>query len=537
MNTNPAHPFVIADEDIVTFGSLQLNRAQRLLLKGGRRLAIGGRAMEVLLALTERAGVLMSNRELLQRVWPNVVVAEGTIRVHVALLRKVLRNAEPGSDYVQNISGRGYRFVAPLSSLRRSSEFSGSVPSGSTVVRLPLRQVPRRNNLPLPLTSIFGRDQTIRTLCERMSRERFLTITGPGGSGKSRVAIAVADSLAPTHTHGVCFVDLASVTESQRVSSAVAAALGVSCGSANPLPEILACLSKQPVLLVLDNCEHMIDAATRLAESVLRHSPQARILATSREPLRASGEFAYELTPLETPAAYDEASRAELMQFPAVQLFVERAGAHAGTEFDDDDLSLVADICRRLAGNPLALEIAAAHVRWLGLRSLATGLHEHLYLSIEGHRTADPRHRTLRANFDWSYDLLSPTEQAVFRRLAVFAGSFDPDRAAAVIADERLTHRIVSESLINLARKSLLAADPTQDEVLYRLQDLSRAYAREKLHQAQELPVTHRRHSQIWRKVGAAQIHAHARLWQLAERGVGSIERYLTPVPSLSRAR
>ena len=503
-------------EDIVGFGPFQLNRTKRVLTKGGRPIAMGSRAMEILLALTEQAGAILSHRELLRRVWPNIIVEDGTVRVHVALLRKVLRQAAPNSDYVHNVTGRGYSFVAPITRQRRAAEPPGMHSANSTVLKLPLRVPSRRNNLPHLITSVIGREKTTRALAERVTRERFVTVTGPGGSGKTVVAIVAANSLAPAHANGVCFVDLATVKRPQELWSMLASALGLSA-EADPLPEILASLSRQSMLMVLDNCEHWVDIASHLAESVLQSCPQVNILATSREPLRASREFVYELTPLELPAAFDRVSRKDLMEYPAIQLFVERAGSYAGTPLQDEELWLVADVCRRSAGNPLAIEISASQVRWLGLKALSTGLQDAMYLSIEGRRTAERRHRTLRASFEWSYGLLSNEEQAVFRRLSVFAGSFNPDRVATVIADERVTHRIVLECLFSLARKSLIIANATHAEVLYRLDDLTRTYAAEKLQQAQEFPFTHRRHSQMWRRVGVEQIQAHARLWRSAQ--------------------
>ncbi|MET0535282.1 MAG: winged helix-turn-helix domain-containing protein [Steroidobacter sp.] len=464
-------------EDIVTFGAFQLNRTRRALLKNGSRLAMGSRAMEILLALTEKAGAVLSNRELLRRVWPNIVVEDGTIRVHVALLRKVLREADPESDYVHNVTGRGYRFAAAVSRLRRSVDPIVHT-SPPTVLKWPLRQPARSNDLPHLLTPVFGREQTILAVAARVARVRFVTITGPGGIGKTTVAIKAAESLAANRERGVCFIDLASLRRPEEVWSTLAAALGVSTVASDPLAQILANLSKQSMLMVLDNCEHMIEVATRLAESVLRHCPLVNILATSREPLRASGEFTHELAPLELHAVSDGTSREELMSLPAIRLFVERASAHAGAEIGADELPLVANVCRRLAGNPLAIEIAAGQVRWLGMKSLSTGLNDAMYLAIEGRRTAERRHQTLRASFDWSYSLLSRDEQLVFQRLSAFAGNFNQDLAIAAIADERLTRQVVRECLISLTRKSLIVATLTEGDIVYRLNDLPRAYAR-----------------------------------------------------------
>jgi predicted ATPase/DNA-binding winged helix-turn-helix (wHTH) protein len=513
MNMYVEHAPAFFAEDIVSFGSLQLNRTKRLLARHGERIALGSRAMEILMVLTEKAGAIVSNRELLRRIWPDVIVEHGTIRVHVAQLRKALRNAEPDSDYVHNVTGRGYRFVAPVMRHPRVAAPAIAQAPAPTVLKLPLRQPLRRNNLPRLMTSMFGNEQTSRALADLVKRERFVTVTGAGGGGKTTVAICAADALAATYAHGVCFLDLASIQTPQALWSMLASLLGLSQATEEPLSQVLTTLSRHSMLLVLDNCEHVIEAATLLAEGVLEHCPQVSVLATSREPLRARGEIAYKLAPLTLPAAFDQASRKNLMDYPAIQLFVERAGAYADTELDGEALSRVAQVCQRLAGNPLAIEIAAGQVRWLGLRVLSAGLHDAMYLSMEGRRTADSRHRTLRANLDWSHGLLSREEQVVFRRLSVMSGSFDPDRAAAVIADEQLTPLVVLECLASLARKSLLVLDTSHDVVSYRLDELCRAYASEQLHQARELSFMYRRYAQVWRRVGLERIHAHARLW------------------------
>jgi len=507
-----------AGEDFVHFGSFQLDRAKRALLREGKALLVGSRAIDILLALTERPGVIVSARELLRLVWSNTVVELGTIRVHVALLRKALRDAEPDCDYIQNVTGRGYRFVAPPAEQRALADAAGVQSSGSTVLRLPVRAPARRNNLPLLLTPVIGRAQAMRTLVARSAAQRLITITGAGGSGKTTVAISVANTLITAHTHGVCFVDLAAVTDPERVPGALASALGVASLAADPLPEVLALLSKQSMLIVLDNCEHVIEAAARLVESVLRNAPQVHVLATSREPLLANSELVHDLAPLEVPGTPHEHARAELLQFSAIQLFVERAGVEVDAELDDDDLLKIAAICRRLAGNPLAIEITAAQVRWLGVRSLAASLHNGVYLSIDGRRTAEPRHHTLRATFDWSYGLLTPAEQAVFRRASVFVGSFDLDSATAVMADDELTDAVIFGCLLSLARKSLVMADTSANKVLYRLLELPRAFAGEKLQQSDELAGTRRRYSQMW----WGHIHAHARLWQVQGRAHSS---------------
>ncbi|MET0535284.1 MAG: winged helix-turn-helix domain-containing protein [Steroidobacter sp.] len=495
-----------AGDDLISFGPFQLNCTRYELCKDGVQIPAGSRAIAILLALTQSAGEILSCRELLRQVWQNTVVEEGTVRVHVALLRKALRDADPDNDYVQNVTGRGYRFVAPITRQGDSAHRRSVDTLHPSVVRLPVRQSLRKNNLPPRLTSIIGREPIIRVLAEKVPAQRFVTITGPGGGGKTTVAIGVANALAETYANGVCFVDLASITEARHVTNALASVLGVAPLAMDPLPNVLSCLSKQSLLLILDNCEHMIEATAKLAEHVLQSAPRVHVLATSREPLRAAGESVHELAPLEVLPEQCPQTRAKLLECPAVQLFVARAEAYADTEFDDDDLRRVCEICRRLEGNPLAIEITAAHVRLLGVRMLEVSLGDELVLSIDGRRTAELRHQSLRATFDWSHRLLSPIEQATFRRLSVFAGSFGLGCAAAVAADANLSDVGVFESLMSLARKSLVQADARGDTISYRLLDLPRAYAREKLIESGELETVRNRHAQMWCTLGAAQI-------------------------------
>jgi predicted ATPase len=280
----------------------------------------------------------------------------------------------------------------------------------------------------------------------------------------------------------VCFVNLASIKEASRVPVALAAALGVTSTTKDPWSEIVAFLSDRSLLLLLDNCEHVLDTAAKFAERVLREAPRVHVLSTSREPLRSVCESVYDLKGLDVPPEQSPATRSQLLQYPAVRFFVERAGALAVAELSDDDLPRVSDICRRLAGNPLALEIAAAHVESVGLGATpSANPGDYLQLLSAGVCTGETRHRTLQATFDWSYDLLTPVEQSVFRRLSVFAARFDLDEAAAVLVDEALSYTTLFECLINLVRKSLLVADTAEDNVLYHLPDVLRAYAGSKM--------------------------------------------------------
>ncbi len=495
-------PSSLPGDDVVTFGPFRLDRIRYDLRKGDAAIRIGARAMSLLLELTRQPGEILSTRELLRRVWPGTVVEEGTLRVHVALLRKILRKEDPTREYVQNVTGRGYRFIAPV-----QQHESAVGDAGESSVAEPARHM---NNLPSRITSIIGREQVILKLAEKVASQRLVTVTGVGGSGKTTVVIEVAQRVAARFSHGVCFVDLAASTEARFVTNALAAALGIAPLVADPLPHVLEGLSKRSMLLVLDNCEHVVEAAAALVETLLRTAPNVHILTTSREPLRAAGEAVHELASLEVLAENATCTRDALLGCPAIQLFVARAEAYAGVDLTDEELHQVAEICRRLEGNPLAIEITAAHVRLVSVSSLVASMGSEL-LSIDGRRTAERRHRSLRDTFDWSYGLLSSAEQATFRRLSVFAGCFDVECAVAVVADDALTEVVAFESLMGLARKSLMHVDTRRGGDAYRLLDLLRAHAREKLLEAGEEDEVRNRHARMWCSVGAMQIQSLVR--------------------------
>jgi predicted ATPase len=295
----------------------------------------------------------------------------------------------------------------------------------------------------------------------------------------------------------VCLVDLALLRQPRGVPGALAAALGLAGAAADPVSEISSFLRDKSMLVVLDNCEHVIEVAATVVETILQNAPGVHFLATSREPLGAESESVHRLEPLAVPPE-PRVTRADVLAFAAVQLFIERAELSCDSfKLEDAEVPLVATICRRLDGNPLAIKLAAERAELLGVKGLAAGLDQGLHLVIEGRRTAVPRHQTLGAMLDWSYELLAPSEQAILRRLAVFAGSFDQLCATAVVTDEAVTPAEVFKCLASLAAKSLLVVDVTAGKILYRLPNMPRAYALEKLRDSGELEKTQRRHAEM----------------------------------------
>jgi predicted ATPase/DNA-binding winged helix-turn-helix (wHTH) protein len=471
----------------IAFGPFRFYPEQRLLLRADAPVSLGSRAREILVALVERAGSIVRKHELMARVWPDVIVEEGTLRVHIAALRKALGDGQDGMRYVENVTGHGYRFVAPW----RQVEEQPAAP-------IELAPGEHSSNIPVQPTRMIGRAAVLARLASDLPQRRFVTLVGPGGIGKSTVAIAAADYLHGSYPQGVRFVDLASISDPLLVAGTVASAIGLTTSSQDASPNIVEFLKHRRMLIVLDNCEHVIEAAALLAERLRTDAPSVSVIATSRESLRAKGEWVLRLAPLELPQPGVVLSAAEALGFPAIELFIERARASLDTfELSDADAPVVADICRKLDGVPLAIELAAARVTLFGMSGLAARLEDRLGLLTVGRRTAVARHQTLRALLDWSHEILPRAQQVALRRLAVFASLFDASAAAVLLVDDEIDTADVPHVLTELAAKSLLSVQLAGEEVHYRLLETTRAYALEKLEGSLESARIKRRHAQL----------------------------------------
>jgi predicted ATPase/DNA-binding winged helix-turn-helix (wHTH) protein len=472
-------------KDVFFFDPFSLFAAERLLKKADEPIPLGGRALDILIALAERAGEVVPHQELISTVWPGVTVENVNLRSQIAAIRKALGDGREGTRYISNISGRGYCLVAPVTRLSAGQTAPvGGITPAERVQRLPPR--PAR---------MVGRDDAVRSLAQRLQMSRFVSIVGPGGVGKTTVAISVAHALVDGFHGAVFFIDLATLTDPQLVPTAVASALGLVVQTQDPLAGLLAFIGDKKLLIVLDNCEHVIGVAAALAERVVSEAPQAHILATSREALRVEGELVNVLYSLDCPPDDAGLMAMEALRYPAAQLFMERAAASGyDASLSDIDAPTVARICRRLDGMALAIELAASRIGSLGIRETAELLDNRFGLLWRGRRTALPRHQTLNAMLDWSYNLLSEREQVVLCRLSIFVGEFTLRAAGFVASEAGLDEAGVIDTAVSLAAKFLISTTVI-DKSACRLLDTTRVYAAAKLAERGEADRIARRHA------------------------------------------
>jgi predicted ATPase/DNA-binding winged helix-turn-helix (wHTH) protein len=473
----------------IAFGRFQVSPHRRELLADGQPIKLGGRAFDVLMALIEARGEVVGKRELVARVWSDRVVDENNLQSQIAALRAAF-GAE--RDLIRTVSGRGYQFTGEV-----------RVPSGSPVERvavgvaaLPAGTLPP-TNLPAPVSELIGRDAEVAEVLNLIGAHRLVSLTGTGGIGKTQLALAAARQILPNFADGVWLAEFSPLTDPGLVPATVAAAVGLEfVGGEVSAQRVAQALADRRLLLVLDTCEHVIAAAARMAEALLRANSAAHVVVTSREPLKAEGEWIYQVPPLTVPAVESD----NFWRSGAARLFVLRSRASGAHVSEDRHVAaLIATICRQLDGIPLAIELAAARAGALGIEALAAGLGDRFRLLTGGRRTALPRHQTLRATLDWSYELLGEPERVILRRLAIFAGAFRLEAASAVVASPELPHSEVVEGLSNLVAKSLVAAELDSRVARYRFLDTTRAYAIEKLGESGEREGIARRHAEYYR--------------------------------------
>ena len=470
----------------LSFGPFELLCDQRVLLRDGEALPLGGRALDLLIFLVSHPGEVVAKKELIDHAWPNAVVEEGSLRVHIAAIRKALGDGKFGNRYIANIQGRGYSFVGSVVGL---GDRNGSISKKDPA-------------LPPRLTRMIGRELAVNTISTQLVTGRFVTIVGAGGIGKTTAAVSIGHRLLKEFGDLVYFIDLGSLRDPLLVASATGLALGLAINEPDPVPSLIAALRHRRMLLVFDSCEHVIETASVLAERIFIEAPQVHVLATSREALRVEGEQVHRLAPLEWPPAGADLTAEGASAFAAVQLFIERATANqARFAFSDADAPIVADICRKLDGIALAIELAAGRVSAYGILGVATLLDQRLGLLWRGRRTALPRHQTLAATLDWSYDLLQELEQTILRRLSVFAGTFTLEAARSVAGGNDVDDAMFISAMADLETKSLVAADTSDATTQFRLLDTTRAYASQKLVESREADRIAHRHAVHYREL------------------------------------
>ncbi|WP_248796212.1 ATP-binding protein [Pseudomonas sp. MWU13-2105] len=461
------------------FGPYVFHLGQRLILDGERPLRMGGRALDILQVLVERAGKVVGKDELIALVWPTSVVEEINLRVHIAALRRALGDGQEGQRYIVNIPQRGYVFIAPVQRFAR----------GTPMAIDSLHK--QRHNLPARLTSVTGRDSMVGSVVRQLPVRRFMTLVGPAGIGKSTLALRVAELLLQHYRDGVWLIDLSLIDDPARLIEHLLHTLELDGG--------LDALMPWHALLVFDNCEHLLEGCRTLVEALLVSSPRLSILVTSREPLRALAETVQPVPPLAVPPASALHSVAEVMGYSAVQLFVSRARAcQPAFTLRERDLKVVREICRRLDGLPLAIELAAAQIDALALVGLQAQLGNCLQLLTQGRRTAVPRHQTLKSALEWSYQRLSPLEQTVLLGLAVFKMAVTLEVAIGVISCVVLRPTSLEDVVERLARKSLLSVEQGNGMTRYRLLNTTRTFALEKLEHSGLLRVFETRYARYF---------------------------------------
>ncbi|OAJ54938.1 hypothetical protein A6V36_08890 [Paraburkholderia ginsengiterrae] len=475
---------------MIRIGPVDVSLEQRQLYLKGQPLRVGTRAFDILEVLIEAAGKLVSKDELLERVWPDTIVEESNLQVHIASLRKLLGN---GRDFIKTIPGRGYLLTCPDDIEHRAAARSDGAANPDSA---PL------SNVPLGHTPLIGREKALDEVKSALAESPHVTLVGAGGIGKSQLGLEVARGLTPLF-NDVRYINLSTVERPESTLSAIADRLACAGSTgvvtASSLIHAIGC---RKMLIVLDNCEHVIQQAASICEQLVESNPNLRILATSREPLRTCLERIYWVAPLEVPA--EHAGHDDILRCSAVDMFVSRAHAHAPSFLaDGESTTLIGTICRRLDGLPLALELAAARVAALGISELVARLDQRFGVLTGGLRTAPPRQQTLKAALDWSHQFLCERERIVLRRISVFDGAFQLSAACEVAAYDELRADDVTEAIAGLVSKSLLMFGPNGSLMTYHLLETTRAYALQMLAESGESDLMFCKHEYFQRTRGA----------------------------------
>lgn len=452
-----------------SFGCFKLIPSRQLLLRDGAPIPLGARALDLLTALVQRSGELVSKDELMAAAWPRVFVHESNLKVNMSSLRRSLGDTQKQPTYVATVAGRGYRFVAAVQTSSIDDRDQDVIASSTQPAALPVQG------------QVIGREEEIAAIASQLRTRKHVTIVGAGGIGKTTVAIEVAQSLRPDFTDGVCFVDLSTIDSPTLVASTLVASLGIRGDPDDSVAAVLDYLRQRRMLVVLDNCEHVLPAAAIFARRFAAAEAASTLLATSREPLATNSEHVFWLGPLEFYHAGEPMSAEEALRFPAIDLFARRVSEWSDYQLVDGDCAAVAEICRSLDGLPLAIELAAAKLENRSPQQLLEMMGEHLSFRTPENHTVPARQETLLATIEWSYGLLSQDEATIFRLVSVFAGAFELEDVVAIAAAAELNPMSVTIGLGGLVAKSLITAQVSGGGLRYRLLDSTRHYALQQL--------------------------------------------------------
>lgn len=491
------------------FGDFTLTMPHLTLTCRGDPVKLGSRALNLLAVLVQAGGGLVPRSALLEAVWPGQTIDDSAIRVHLSAARKALALGGLSGQTIVNEAGRGYRLALAVS---RSGAAAPDAPVPLPSVPLPPAPLSTLSSpastLPRRLGSVIGRGPVVTALTQELTARRFITIAGPGGIGKTTVAIGVAQALAASGL-SVHFIDLAPLEAGAALGDTLSNALGLPASGTDGIDRIVQTLALRPAVLLFDNCEHVIEDAALLAERLLQRLPDLLLLATSREPLRAEGEWVHRLAALSVPPQAGEHPD-EAATYSAVALFLDRARAANDTlRVDAAAIAAIIDICQQLDGIPLAIELAAARCDAMDPARIAAGLEDRFALLNRGRRTALPRHRTLRAALDWSYAFLDSPARLVLDRLAIFRAAFGSQAVVVMAAGAGVGSEQAGNILADLVAKSLVASVPAGDDgARYRLLDTTRHYGLARLAERGDLAATHRDHALYVRRLLADSVEA-----------------------------
>jgi predicted ATPase/DNA-binding winged helix-turn-helix (wHTH) protein len=465
---------------ILRFANCELDLDRVVLCRDGEEVKLEPKAFDLLAYLVERRGALVRKEELLDAVWGDRFVSESALTTRIKIVRQAVDDDGNRQAVIRTVHGKGYEFVAPVERV-----------TGPAVA--PDRTSSAIAGLGTAIQPLIGRESLMAALVDALGTHRLITLVGPGGVGKTSVAFELARTVAAGYEDGVHVIELVSVVDEAATSAAFATAIDVNLRRSRSIDDaIVEILRPRHSLLLLDNCEHLVEPVATLVNRILREAPAVSVLATSREPLAVAGEQVWSVDPLST-AAEKDVSLVDLTAIPAVALFIERArAADPGFVVDDDTAPVIVEICRRLDGIPLAIELAAARARVIGIAEIAQRLDERFSLLKAMRRGRDPRHRTMHDAISWSYEMLEPDERELFTALSVFAGSFDLRSAEALSPGGDTL-----DLLTRLTDRSMLSVRPqTVGAPRYELLETLRDYGRTRLddERAAELFTTHAAH-------------------------------------------